>query len=221
MNKTDPLKIQSLANVDVILKRMTLIESMELAKQKSNYFGFLHKVVMQISNLDEMQINQMTIQDAIALTVYYRMYFWNDMVISDDAGLSPSNFIGNYEEANKESTFIKIGDYRFSPFITMKDAIEAEVYCSSMSDLPNLRFYIMGAGCTRKGIKDGIDTITGLMDGSEDIGTLLQYDSMIASLSNINLTFMSGDGKISILTQGGDERYALPFWGSRFFTFGI
>ncbi|NOR58049.1 MAG: hypothetical protein GQ474_05950 [Sulfurimonas sp.] len=221
MNKTQAIKLQSLGEHDVFLHRLTLVESISLSRQKDSYFGFLQRVVTEISTLDPMQIERMTIQDAIALTVYYRMYFWNDMSITEGESLSPSNFIGAYSDELKEDSFIiNIGEYRFSPFISLRDAIDAERYALSVGDIDNIRFYIMGAGCTRKGYKDGVDTLLSLMDGTDDVGLLLQYDKMISEISNINLTFMQGEGKISILTQGG-EPMALPFWGSRFFSFGI
>lgn len=222
MNKTAEIEIQSLPKFGVVLHRLTLMESISLARQKTDYFGFLKRVISEISNLDEMQTDHITIQDAIALTVFYRMYFWSDLVISDETNLRPSDFIGSYDkEENIDNVTIRIGDYRFSPKITLKKAVDAERYCASLGDIENLRFYIMGAGCTRKGIKDGIDTIMSLMDDSDDIGLLLAYNELIGTLSNITLSFMDGDGKISIISEKGGERYSLPFRGSRFFTFGI
>ncbi|MFT7880430.1 MAG: hypothetical protein ABXS91_08560 [Sulfurimonas sp.] len=219
--KTEEILLQSIPKFGVILKRLTLMESINLSKQKTDYFGFLKRVIESISNLDEMQIANITIQDAIAMTVYYRMYFWGDMEISDNGGLSPSDFIRSCGSEEIDKSTVRIGDYRFSPAIRMKDAIDAERYCASVGDIANLRFYIMGAGCTRKGVKDGIDTIKSLMDDSNDIGALLAYNELIGTLSNIELSFMDGDGKISIVAEKGGERFALPFRGSRFFTFGI
>jgi len=220
MNKTESILLQSLPKYEVVLKRLTLIESINLSKKKSGYFSYLKKVVKNISNLDDRQINSITIQDAISLTVFYRMYFWDDAIISDDANLSPSDFINKApdEESIKQ---IRIGDYVFTPKILMKDAIDAETYCGSLGDIENLRFYILGAGCTRSGVKDGVNTLLSLMDSSEDVGLLIKYDNMIGDISSIKLTFLGEDAKISLLAEKGGEQYALPFHPSRFFTFGI
>ncbi len=219
--KSEALEIQSLPNVDVILECLTLIQSIELQQQKSSYFGFIHKALSEITNLDPAQLERITIQDAIALLVYYRMYFWDDMDITESPILKPSDFIGKYDkEQNKDSKYITINNYRFSPFITLKSAIEAENYCTSMGDISNLRFYIMGAGCT-KTLKDGVDSITSLMATSEDIGLLKQYDAMIEEVSNIRLCLTHSSNKISIVCENGGELIALPFQGSLFLSFGL
>lgn len=223
INKTEPILIQSLPKNETVLHRLTLMESIDLSKKKTSYFGYLKDVVLAISNIDEMQMKFLSIQDAIALTVYYRMYFWDDMPVTEEPELKPSDFIGGCDmKFDKDASIVKIGDFRFSPMITMDKAIEAERFCASMNDIPNLRFYIIGAGCT-KSVKDGIDAIKSIMDGSKEVGTLIKLDSMMGTLSNISLTMLSEDGKIAILSngQGGEERYALPFRGSRFLAFGI
>jgi len=221
MRKTDSIKIQSLPKEEVRLTCLTLVESVNLMQERSSYFGFIKLVLLKISNLDNVQVENMTIQDAIALIVYYRMYFWDDEIITESPALCPSDFIGGYDdEIKRDELFIRIGDYRFTPFITVKKAIEAELFCQSSGDIKNLRFYILGSGCT-KTIKDGVDTIMSLMANSKDIGLLKQYDSLVGELSNITLTLTHDSGKISIISENGGEPIALPFQGSLLLSFGL
>jgi hypothetical protein len=142
------------------------------------------------------------------------------MEITDPPVLSPSDFIGSFDEdLSKDSKYITIGEYRFTPFISLGKAIEAENYCNTLGEIRNLRFYIMGAGCT-KTLKDGVDTIKALMANSEDIGLLKQYDELIEEVSNIKLS-LTDNNKISIVCEHGGERIALPFQGSLFLSFGL
>ena len=219
-NKTNSIEIQSLPNTDVVLKCLTLMDSISLQQKRTSYFGFIREVLVEISNLDDRQLDRITIQDAIGLLVYYRMYFWDDMDITEDPVLGPSDFIGTYnKEINKDIT-ISIREYRFTPFITLKKAIDAENFCNTYGDIENLRFYIMGAGCT-KNLKDGVDTIKSLMANSKDIGLIKQYDVLIGELSNITLSLMHSSNKIAIVAEQGGEPIALPFQGSLFTSFGL
>lgn len=220
IKKTDNIELQSLPNVDVVLHCLTLVESISLQQEKSSYFGFIGKVLDQVSNLDRNQIDKITIQDAVSILVYYRMFFWSDMDISESPKLAPSDFIGEYGKDVNKDTHINIGDYRFSPFISLKKAIEAETYCNTLGDIKNLRFYIMGAGCT-KSLKDGVDTIKALMANSEDIGLLKEYDALIGEPSNIKLSLVDGSNRIAILSEHGGGLIALPFQASLFTSFGL
>ncbi len=220
LKKTDSIEIQSLPNTDVVLTCLTLMESISLQQERSSYFGFIYTALNKISNLDEKQLGQITIQDAIALLVYYRMYFWDDTDITEEPVLKPSDFIDKYNKEMKKDTTITIKEYRFTPFITLKKAIEAENFCNSYGDIQNLRFYVLGAGCT-KTLKDGVDTMKALQANSEDIGLLKQYDALIGELSNITLSLTHDSNKIAIIAEHGGERIALPFQGSLFTSFGL
>ena len=218
--KTDSILLQSLPNSEVILSCLTLMDAISLQQEKSSYFGFIRKAIYEISNLDDRQLDEISIQDAISLLVYYRMYFWGDMDITESPVLKPSDFIGSFNKEIDKDVFINIGEYRFTPYIKLKQAIDAEVYCNTMGDIKNLRFYILGAGCT-KTLKDGVDTMKLLNADSEDIGLLKQYDILIGELSNITLSLTDSSNKISIVCEQGGGFVALPFQGSLFTSFGL
>ena len=218
--KTDNIQLQSLPKVEVVLSCLTLMDAISLQQSKSSYFGFIRKAIYEISNLDDRQLDEISIQDAISLLVYYRMYFWDDMDITESPVLKPSDFIGSFNKEVKKDIFITIKDYNFSPYITLKKAIDAETYCNTLGDIKNLRFYILGAVCT-KTLKHGVDTMKSLNANSEDIGLLKQYDVLIGEISNIVLSLTDSSNKISIICEQGGGLVALPFQGSLFTSFGL
>ena len=218
--KTDSIELQSLPKVEVVLSCLTLMEAISLQQEKSSYFGFIRKSLYEISNLDDRQLDEISIQDAISLLVYYRMYFWDDMDITESPVLKPSDFIGSFNQEVKKDVYITIKNYRFTPYITLKKAIDAETYCNTMGDIKNLRFYILGAGCI-KTLKDGVDTIKSLNADSKDIGLLKQYDALVGELSNVVLSLTDSSNKISIICEQGGGLVALPFQGSLFTSFGL
>lgn len=227
IDRTPPLKIQSLPKAEVILIRLTLMDSIELSKKKEGHFAYLRRVLVKISNLDPKQIGLITFQDAVSLVIYYNMYFWGDSPISTDGNLMPSDFIGSVdEEIDKKSTFVVMGEerYRFSPFILLTDAIKAETQAVTRNDTDNIRFYLFAAGC-QKSLSAGVKTIMSLKDSSEDIGLLLAYNDLIGRVSNVTVTLLDDNEEnksgVSVFADKGGERYALPFLRSRFLTFGI
>jgi len=215
------ISLSSLKDTNVSLHSLTVSEAEKLLRSPMPYFIYIRKILEKITNLNQKELDNVSIQDAMSVLVYYRMVFWGDEEIAkteDGSSIKPSDFIGTEE---KEDDTIEIGGYLFSPIITLANAIIAEEKAmKSSSYKDNLRLFVLGAGC-KGGVDKGIKVMTSIDASPESLGNMIAYTNAIKTQSSINIDMIHPSLKIMIETQGGEPIMALGFRASLFFAFWV
>lgn len=227
MKQTVPIALASLPNQEVVLTCLTVKETEEILAYQDSYFQYIFEILDKVSNLARKDIEKLYLGEAFALLIYYRMYFWDDIPIASVDGengevdLLPSDFIGG-EEGIDAGTEYKIGEYKFTPFITLNKAITAERMAlrNPQTASKHLKTYVLASGCT-KSLQHGIKAIEEAHVTPDTLGALKSLSDDVGRLSSCTIDLLSSDGKINVVANKGGELYALGFRGSQFFSFWL
>ncbi|MGW8169638.1 MAG: hypothetical protein ACWGHH_06505 [Sulfurovaceae bacterium] len=218
MRKTNEITLQSIEKT-ISLRCLTVKEVGNLTTLKDGFFSVIKEVLQKISQLKDADFNRITMQDAVALVVYYRAFFWDNYEVSDDPILYPSDFISTKENIELNKTY-RVQELEYRANISLNRAIQAEDFARASGDIKNLRYYLMGAGYIGE-LKDGVDAILGAYADALMLGELIEYNEAIKSISPITLDLLDSSEKIVLLANGGSSLVALPFRSSRFFSFWV
>lgn len=218
--KTDTITLNSVPNFNIEMNSISIIESVAIAKQmdKLGLYEHIAVILQQVSNLDRRQIDNMLFQDAIALLLYHRMYFWDNFKLVESPELTPRDFI--HAEEVEDEVITKIGKYRFTNKITLANAINAENFANKKGHPDYLNFYIMASGCT-KSLEKGAETIMSLQDTEKDKDALYMYAHQLALVGNVKVNLILDTEKINIVAREELGDFALGFHDSRIFEYGL
>lgn len=228
MKRTLPIDLASLPKSEVVLTCLTVKETEEILAYKDSYFRYIFEILDKVSNLSRKELEHLYLGEAFALLIYYRMYFWDDIPIASVDGengevvdLLPSDFIGTEENVGAGTEY-KIGEYKFTPFITLGMAIAAERMAlrNPKTASKHLKTYVLASGCT-KSLQHGIKAIEEAHVTPVTLGALKTLSDDVGRLSPCTIDLLSSDGKINVVANKGGELYALGFRGSQFFSFWI
>ena len=193
---------------------LNMKKSIALHKQqkKMKFFDFVEAFIETTTTLDEDQIKNLKFQVAIAIMVYHRFYFWENIEVVSNPKLTPIDFLG--VEAYEEK-FVTIDNYRYSNIATLKQMQNAEKLCYLKGESEYLNFYLMGAMC-KKGLKQGINTILNDIEHNEENMTLLKLLNFnIGKISNVKIDFLQSSDKIGIFSKTNNIVYindSVFFW---------
>lgn len=196
------------------IKSLNMKQSLDLQKQqeKMNFFEFVENFIEKTTTLDKRQISSMKFQVAIAIMVYHRFYFWDNLEVSSEPVLKPKDFLGS--EDYKEE-FVTIGDYRFSNIATLEQMKNAEKLCYLNGELEYLNFYLLGALC-QKSLKEGYETLLNRIEHNEENRALIkQLNNNVGLISNVTLDLLQSSEKLGIISN---SNYVIYLNDSVFFS---
>ena len=164
MFKTTELEINSL-DTPVVLTELTPRQAMEIGilSKAIPVFQFIYTVMQKISNLNQENLEKITVQDAVSLMIYYKATFEDNVEIGKDL-LATDFIVREKEEIEKDETVSIVGK-SFTPFLILSKAIEAEKMALSVNgnELAYLSLYAFGAcyvGKVREGVNHLLHNIT-------------------------------------------------------------
>jgi hypothetical protein len=219
------LIIESLDNFRVQIKQFTLIGAIRFMGNMNSELPLsqLHHFLLKATNIDDRQVKQISLQDAITILISYRMFFDNIFPIVEHPKILASDLLQHEKRTPPET--ILIGDYRFTPKLSLSNAIEAESTAHQRGDSHFLAYYLIAMSCT-KGFKEGWETLLSLQDDAIGRGQIIHYNQEFGNIGVAKLDLLKDSvrgGKIykdlSILT-GGDA-IAIGFQGSNLLIFGL
>jgi hypothetical protein len=192
-------------------------------------FQFIYNVMIKITNLEQKDLEKITVQDAVSLMIYYKATFENNIAIGEieDGDLLATDFIIERKKQVDKKEVVKIKGKNFSPFLVLSKAIEAEKMALAVNgnELAYLSLYAFGA-CYVGRVRDGVNHILNTPDLDIQQG-LNQLNEMIGRVGAIRIGFpkFKGRRRFSIIAQKSDgeevRAYALPFQDTHFYDYGF
>jgi len=140
----------------------SLLDSNRLRnKIKGSFVSAILEIIKEVSLLDEREVLELSITEAIFILVSYRAIFYNDIPIyeSEDEKIFPIELINDSFKRAKEQKYFIIDGEQFSTFLPMADAIQAEEYArknAMQKDFPIL----LQACCCVGGFQKGLSILT-------------------------------------------------------------
>lgn len=214
---TSPTLITSLKDYQVVMRQLSVGESLEIAHygRRNHKFLTIREFLNVSSNLGEEELKLISLQDAIALVVYYRMNFWNEVKLSSDVELKASDFIRAMPqpilkyvdfETNEEATL------RCYTEVKLDLAISAYNECVYKGDLDKFGIYLMGASSSI-GAKIGANILLNLPLDTDIQGKMTDWVLGFSSHSQVKLTIEDTKDILMISNPKGADSYSLPFLG--------
>jgi len=229
---SDTIEIESVGEVKI--KSLRTDESIELASsiEMAQPFSAIKSLILTISDVDINDIKNITVQDAIVISMSFRMMKYQNATIAEFGGqkLTPAHFFTNENplKIEDESKYIvhledKNGKMRFTPFIKLKDAIIAERIATGAKDFGLCMLgagYIGSGGNREEEIRKAIGFLRGYERNETNDNKIFTLDSLVGSISSIRISlYESAKKPIDTRIFGTKEgtNYVLTFQGSRLY----
>lgn len=231
MFRSTELEVESI-ETPIVLTEQSTREGMELdlLSKAIPVFQFIYIVLSKISDLSEKDLEKIIVQDAVALLLYYKATFDGNKVIGDtiDGELLPTDFSVRKESEIEKDVTIEINGKNFTPFLTLKRAVEAEKMALGVNgnELAYLSLYTFGA-CYVGSVKEGVNHVLHHTSSIEAQKQLDALNEALGKVSSIHIGFpkFQGRRRFNIIAHKESEKevraYALPFQETDFYRFGF
>lgn len=185
----------------VNFKIPTTIEGNKIRRENSGkYFEALKNVLEAITDLTHDEIDNISIQEGIYLTVWFRGLHYSSFPIyeTNDILTYPKELI--QKDGTFEKRFLIIKGVEFFNSIPIKEAILAEKE-ATIRGLDNFPDMVLSAGCIN-GFKEGWEIIKNLKTTPFERGN---YESLVHSISSYSPIFLKlnpfEDIPVTLVTQ--------------------
>ncbi len=153
---SEPIRTSN--GIELKVRPLTVRESISVLQEKETKtpFNFIKHILQQITTLQNNEIEIIDLSDAITIILFYRINFFDNLELSTSPSILPTNFINSNFNPNAED--IKIGDFKYTPKITLSQANDAYLFSKTQGDSDLLTLYLI-ASCSDKILKESVDNI--------------------------------------------------------------
>ena len=196
---------------EVELYPLKFKQSLALAQsaEKKNFFVFVEDFIKEASSLDRREIKRLEIRDAIGLMVYHRFYFWDNLEISTDPVVLPSNFL--FEREFKKDKF-SFGSVTFTNYATLEAMQKAEKLCIIERNLDYYNIYLLSAFAETP--KKGVDAILLADDTAEVRNFVTTLNNSIRNNGDVALNFITDLKALHLVSE---DNYTIDIKDTSFF----
>jgi len=183
----------------IILHPLTVEQTLQANIQKttSTPIQLIEWFIDKFTSLSSDELRDMLLSNVIAILVAHRQIFWNNISISSDVDIPPSDFIE--PKGNNEIT-TQIGDYKFTNQLTFSMYQEAYIQAIQNNQTQYLNYYILAQCCT-KGADKGIQTLLNSIADDEVMKSIDRLFFAISRVGSVNLDIGSDMSKMSIVSK--------------------
>lgn len=198
-NKSFSYEDLEVRNLKFKIRSLTFLESLSFSKKSKNlkFYKFLKEFILLVTTLDDRQVSEMLIQDAISIILFYKMTFWDNVELVE--GVTPRDLL--FQNVDYKEEFVNFQGYRFTNFITIDRAIKAEELCYARGKFEYESFYILASSCTKK-VSNGIDILIENSEDSEETrNTIKLINYNISKVSHAKIDLIADFENVSCITQ--------------------
>jgi hypothetical protein len=221
------LQLSSIPDFVIIVNQFSFIGAIRFESNNATTLPIrkMKNFIEKTTNLDELQINNISLIDALTIVVFYRMTYHDMHPIVENPRIVASDLIRS--GAEQKEKLLVIGDYRFTTALTLQMAIESEDTAYQRADSNLLSYYLI-ANCCKKGFREGWETLVNNKDDELIRGQIIAFNQLLGEQGDIKINLLIPlqqqnkiEYSISLIQSGGVATNAVGFQHSNICTVGI
>jgi len=189
----------SFDNQKIILYPLTIENTLQANTKKTicTPIQLIEWFIDSYTSLPKNELDEMLLSNVIAILVAHRQVFWNNISISSDVDILPSDFL---EPKGNNEIITQIGDFKFTNQLTFEMYKQAYTQAISNNQIQYLNYYILAQCCT-KGADKGIETLLKSVADDEITQSIDRLFFAISRVGSVNLDIYSDMSKMSITSR--------------------